>query len=620
MSNFIKRITAVLASILLVTSFSLFISPSDNNIVNTTVNAATNTPLSVHGKLSLSGPDIVDKNGNKFQLRGISTHGLAWDGNPYSGIGGSYVTQASFQTLRDDWGANAIRLALYTHESGGYCTDGNKTDLDNKLQNGVDIALNLGMYAIIDWHVLREGNPNTYLSQAKTFWDNTSRKYSNYDNVLYEICNEPNGSNVTWDEIKKYADVIIPIIRANDPDAIIIVGTPQYSQLGMWGHTNEVADSPLTGYTNIMYSLHFYCAEASHTKYLPAKVDYARQKGLPVFVTEFGLSDASGNGNIDKTQASAWLQQLDSYNISYFCWSLSKKNESSALIKTTATSNWKDTDLTEAGKYIRSAYQARKEDLSVPAPTPIIIVDPVIEPEDRKFAEAFVERLYVNMLGRGSDPQGRESWVKALASNQINGDKLADGFYYSQEFTNISNSLSNADYVTRMYITILGRQPDSQGLNDWVNLLNNGSLTREQVYKGFLGSQEWHIMCSQNDIISGNYQICRFVERLYSVILNRKADNAGKASWVTAITSGATAYDVAHGFVFSPEFTGKNVSNTEFVRTLYKTVLDREPDAAGLNAWVGELNKGYSREQVFAGIVKSPEFVTLAASYGMRAY
>lgn len=622
MNRLIKRITAIMASVLLVTSFSLFIKPSIEPLSVANVNAASNTPLSVHGKLSVKGTNIVDKNGNKFQLRGLSSHGLAWDGNPYSGVGGSYLTTASFTTLRDDWGANAVRLALYVSEYGGYCMPtGNKSTLDAKVLSCVNNARDCGMYAIIDWHILNE-NPNNYLNDAKTFWANTSLKYKDYDNVLYEICNEPN--NCSWDQIKAYANVIIPIIRANDPDAIIIVGTPTYSQLGAQGHTNEVADNPLTGYTNIMYALHFYCAEAVHTKYLPSKVDYAMSKGLPVIVSEFGLSEANGNGNISTSQADIWLKKLDSYNISYFCWALSHKAESASMFKTSsnATSNWTDADLTDAGKFIRGAYQARKEDFSapVPTPTPIVITDPVIEPEDKAFAEAFVERLYVNMLGRHSDKAGRDSWVKALAANQINGDKLADGFYYSKEFTNISKSLSNADYVTRMYVTILGRHPDSVGLNDWVKLLNDGSLTREQVYKGFLGSQEWHNMCAENDIISGNYQICRFVERLYSVILNRKADNAGKAGWVSSITSGATAYSVAHGFVFSPEFTNKNVSNEEFVRVLYRTVLDRDPDAQGLNAWVGELNRGCSREQVFAGIVKSPEFVRLAAGYGMIAY
>ncbi len=319
------------------------------------VKADTITPVEAHGQLSVSGTNIVDKNGEPFQLRGVSTHGINWD------VGYPYVTKETFQTLRDDWGANAVRLAMYTAEYNGYCAGGDQTALKNLVHNGVTYATELGMYAIVDWHILSDGNPNTNIEAAKTFFTEMSAKYKDYNNVLYEICNEPNGC--TWDDIKNYANTIIPIIRANDPDAIIIVGTPTWSQLGEWGHTNEVADSPLTGYTNIVYTLHFYCAESSHTQYLPAKVDYAVSKGLPVLVTEFGLSEASGDGSINTTQGKAWLEKLDSYNIGYFCWGLTNKSESASLILSSCnkTSGWADSELSEAGKFIKSEYYSRKE-------------------------------------------------------------------------------------------------------------------------------------------------------------------------------------------------------------------------------------------------------------------
>lgn len=245
------RLLAWLLAIAVLVSGSIVLTPGEQ------VYAETLTPVQAHGQLSVSGTQIVDQKGQAFQLRGVSTHGINWD------VGRPYVNQAAFQTLRDDWGANAIRLAMYTAEYNGYCTGGNQAELKGLLRTGVDAAKNLGMYAIIDWHVLNDQNPLTYLEQAKGFWSETSAAYKDYNNVLYEICNEPN--NCSWDDIKNYANQIIPIIRANDPDAIIIVGTPTWSQLGMWGHTNEVADSPLTGYNNLVYTLHFYCAEASHT-------------------------------------------------------------------------------------------------------------------------------------------------------------------------------------------------------------------------------------------------------------------------------------------------------------------------------------------------------------------
>lgn len=346
MKKYTKIIISLILAVIMLVSSICTIDETD---------AATMTPVDIHGQLSVSGTNIVDKNGDPFQLRGVSTHGINWD------VGYPYVSKETFRTLRDDWGANAVRLAMYTEEYNGYCEGGNQTDLKNLVHNGVTYATELGMYAIVDWHILSDGNPNTNIEEAKTFFTEMSAKYKDYNNVLYEICNEPNGC--TWDDIKSYANTIIPIIRGNDPDAIIIVGTPTWSQLGEWGHTNEVADSPLTEYTNIVYTLHFYCAESSHTQYLPAKVDYAISKGLPILVTEFGLSEASGDGNINTTQGKAWLEKLDSYKIGYFCWGLTNKAESASLIVSscTKTSGWADSELTDAGKFIKTEYYSRKE-------------------------------------------------------------------------------------------------------------------------------------------------------------------------------------------------------------------------------------------------------------------
>ena len=144
-----------------------------------------------------------------------------------------------------------------------------------------------------------------------------------------------------------------------------MVGTPTWSQLGSDGTHNEVADSPIRGYRNIMYSLHFYANEWSHNQYLPAKLTYARKKGLAVMVTEFGMSAASGGGGISYSSTKTWLDRLDKLGVSYFCWSLSNKNESCSLLKssTRKTSGWTTNDLSSAGRYIRARYRIRKKAL-----------------------------------------------------------------------------------------------------------------------------------------------------------------------------------------------------------------------------------------------------------------
>lgn len=363
--TFLRKTMALAIGLAMVvtTAFSGGMTAHAQEPVGENVEISTTT-VSEHGQLSVNGTNIVDSNGNPFQLRGISTHGINWD------VGYPYVNYESFKTLRDEWGVNAIRLAMYVREYNGYCQGGNKADLRQWVVNGVNSATDLGMYAVIDWHVLNE-NPLSYVNDAKDFFGTMSTIYKGQSNVIYEICNEPN--NCSWEDIKNYANQVIPVIRANSPNAIIIVGTPFYSQLGTYGN-NQVADSPLTGYSNILYSLHFYTNESGHNE-LKNKLDYAYNRGIPVIVSEFGLSAANGNNGINTSNADDWLNRCDSKNISYFCWSLSNKNESASLLSpsTKLTSHWPVSQISGAGQFIMTRYNNRKAVTDIPSdPAPSV--------------------------------------------------------------------------------------------------------------------------------------------------------------------------------------------------------------------------------------------------------
>lgn len=296
-----------------------------------------------HGKLSVKGSQLIDKNGDNFQLKGMSTHGLSWFPD--------FVNKSAFKTLRDDWNTNVIRLAMYTAEYGGYCSGGSRSELKKLIDKGVKAASDLGMYVIIDWHILSDGNPQTNKSEALKFFEEMSSKYKNYDNVLYEICNEPNGGT-SWDnDIKPYAEEVIGVIRKNSPDSVIIVGTPTWSQ-----DIDKAAANPLTE-SNILYALHFYAA--THTDWLRQRLTDCYNKGLPVMVTEFGTCDASGNGAYDFEQSKQWLNLLDKYGISYMNWNLANKNESSSAFKENASAkgDWKESELSEGGAWIRKWFR-----------------------------------------------------------------------------------------------------------------------------------------------------------------------------------------------------------------------------------------------------------------------
>lgn len=320
--------------------------PEDTSVPSQSGTTDKNTPYGKHGALSVKGTDLVGASGEKVQLRGMSTHGLAWFPQ--------YVNYDTFKFLRDEWNTNCVRLAMYTHENGGYCAGGNKEQLKTLVRNGVDYASQLGMYVIVDWHVLNEQNPLTYKDEAKKFFDEMSKEFAGKDNVIYEICNEPNGSG-SWQNVTAYANEVIPIIRANAPNSVILVGTPQWSQ-----NIDQALAAPLK-FDNIMYTLHFYAA--THTDWLRSRMESCINSGLPVFVSEFGTCDASGNGGVDIGQSNAWKDLIEKHNVSYMCWNLANKNESSSIIASGCSKlyGWSDNELSTQGKWIRDWFKSETE-------------------------------------------------------------------------------------------------------------------------------------------------------------------------------------------------------------------------------------------------------------------
>ena len=297
------------------------------------------TIVSEHGQLSVSSAGIVvDQNEAAFQIQGISTHNLAW----YP----EYVNIDTFRRLRDDFSINTIRLALYTAENGGYCVSDEATRqaLIDCLIKGINAAIELDMYVIVDWHVLSDANPNTYKEDALVFFETIASSYGNTPNILYEICNEPNGST-SWDEVRSYAVDVIDRIRLYAPDSIIIVGTPTWSQ-----DVDIASQSPIER-ENLLYSLHFYAA--THKEELQDKLKTALMNGLPVLVSEFGITEASGSGTIDTDSANTWMALLTENNIGYIYWNLSNKDEACALLLSSCTSvsDWTDQDYSPAGQW-----------------------------------------------------------------------------------------------------------------------------------------------------------------------------------------------------------------------------------------------------------------------------
>lgn len=295
------------------------------------------------GRLQVSGTKLTDESGNVIQLRGVSTHGISWYPD--------YVNYDAFATLRDDWGANVVRIAMYPEEYNGYLSGGDKAELKQIIDNGVNYATQIGMYVIIDWHVLNYA-PSRHTQEACDFFAEMASKYSGHDNVIYEICNEPVGAD--WNsDIKPYAETVIGTIRKYDDHALILVGTNTWSQ-----DVDSVVGNTLDD-GNVMYVAHFYAG--THKENIRNKISTALNAGVPVFISECSICDASGNGGIDYASANEWLDFMNNNQLSFIAWSLSNKAETSALISSgcSAKSGWSDGDLSETGRWFKSAISGR---------------------------------------------------------------------------------------------------------------------------------------------------------------------------------------------------------------------------------------------------------------------
>ena len=289
-----------------------------------------NNYVSYNGNLSLDGNNIVNQYKEKIVLKGISSHGLQWFNY--------LITDENIKTLKS-WNTNVFRLAMYTKE-GGYIDNRNVYD---DLIKDIDLVISNDMYVIVDWHILSDNNPNNYKSDAIDFFDKISSKYKNTPNIIYEICNEPNGGT-SWNDVKSYAEDVIKTIRKNSNN-IIVVGTPTWSQDVDSVINNKIDDK------NTMYALHFY--SGTHKDDLRNKAKRALDNNVPIFVSEFGVSDASGNGGVYLDEANKWMEFIKDNNLSFVNWSLADKNESSALLNPN-NKVVSDDSLSESGKYIKN--------------------------------------------------------------------------------------------------------------------------------------------------------------------------------------------------------------------------------------------------------------------------
>ncbi len=305
---------------------------------------AQNTPVAKNGKLKVCGTQLCNQYNKPIQLRGMSTHGIQWYG------WGNCLTESSLDALAYDWEADILRISLYVQE-GGYETD--PVGFTNQVSQLINEATARGMYALVDWHQLNPGDPNINLENAKRFFTDIATLHKDKNNIIYDVCNEPNGVGVNWNRIKNYADQIIPVIQTIDNDAVVLVGTHGWATFGVSGEGSlqDVIDNPLR-FDNIMYTFHFYAK--SHREAYLNTLDRASDQ-LPVFVTEFGSQEYTGDGPNDFAMTQRFIDLMRQKKISWTSWNYSDDFRSGAAWQTGTCSGgpWSTNRLKEAGKWIR---------------------------------------------------------------------------------------------------------------------------------------------------------------------------------------------------------------------------------------------------------------------------
>ena len=301
----------------------------------------TNNYVQAWGKLKLVGNQLCSESGTPVQLRGWCTHGYQWSGR------NCYDDKNDFAGMKK-FGANVARITMYVNE-GGYVNPA-------WVKNCMDWTNELGMYCIVDWQVMTPGTPTSYEQyQPAEFFVSMAEyaKSKGYKHIIYEICGEPNDTKVPgtynpalWADIKTYAESVLPAIAKKDPDAVVIVGTPQNCK----GLVSPMEDPLNTCGLQVMYSFHYNaCDDGQYLGNLQIAA-----ASLPLFVSEWQTTELKGYGMCTDWSDSL-LKVCSGVNfgkqlISWCNWSFSTEGGESRSLN--RADYYTTNNLSQSGKYV----------------------------------------------------------------------------------------------------------------------------------------------------------------------------------------------------------------------------------------------------------------------------
>lgn len=394
------------------------------------IQVSPKSPVDAHGQLQVLNGKICNENGQAVQLKGMSTMGLQWFGE--------VVNADAFDALAYDWECDVIRLALYVGENG-YAS---RPDLKDLVHKGIKLAIERDMYVIIDWHVLTPGDPNDPIySEAENFFREMAHTYRDYPHVIYEIMNEPNG-DLTWrTDLKPYAQRMVDTIRSEDKDNLILIGSGRWSQ-----ELHIAAADPVEG-ENLAYTVHFY--SGTHGESLRSNVRSALRQGQAVFCSEWGTSEATGDGGPYLDKAAEWLDFFDENSIGWVNWSLATKNETSAAFNA-----------------LLSEYQEGKGTVIIQEETPLQPEEP--HPDGYKFwslEQLSASGAWVRAQIKGIDPPKMEQVTEAEDTIESADPGVFAGLPWNFETTNLQGWSVTADSPVKVALTLEEAESTAMGFS-----------------------------------------------------------------------------------------------------------------------------------------------------------
>jgi hypothetical protein len=183
-----------------------------------------------------------------------------------------------------------------------------------------------------------------------------------------------------------------------------------------------------------------------------------------------------------------------------------------------------------------------------------------------------VTAAYNKYLGRAPEASGLAYWV-AQMQNGLSDEQLEAGFIGSAEFI-ADHGGGGAEWVQGLYQSLLGRAPQASEVQYWIDQLSAG-MTPQQVAIGFAASPEREAQRVQGD---------------YQQLLGRSAAAAEVSYWVNEFLSGASNEQVNAGFLSSQEYFQNHGGNVvDWLFASYRASLNRQPDAAGYQFWLSQL-------------------------------